>query len=59
HDRLFPGYATERFAASVAALTTVFDSLGSRGVSPEGLVQAEKKHTLFPWIHYRVFSREK
>ncbi|WP_062326907.1 1,4-alpha-glucan branching protein domain-containing protein [Treponema endosymbiont of Eucomonympha sp.] len=59
HDRLFPGYATERFAASVAALTTVFDSLGSRGVSPEWLVQAEKKHTLFPWIHYRVFGREK
>jgi 1,4-alpha-glucan branching enzyme len=54
-----PEYAEECFKESILAFTTVFDSLGSNTMSTEWLTNMEKKHPLFPWLNYRVFSKKR
>ncbi|QTQ16082.1 1,4-alpha-glucan branching protein domain-containing protein [Treponema parvum] len=54
-----PDYAEEFFKKCIAAFTTVFDSLGSNTVSTEWLTNLERKHSIFPWMNYRIFSRKK
>ena len=56
--QLFKEYAAERFKENVAAFSTVYDSLGSNSISTEWLTTMERKHSIFPWINYRVFSEK-
>lgn len=58
-DEEFDDYATERFKESIVAFTRVYDSLGSNEISTEWLTSMERKHSVFPWINYRVFSEKK
>jgi 1,4-alpha-glucan branching enzyme len=51
-----PDYAKERFRESILAFTTVFDSLGTNKMSTAWLTDMEKKHPLFPWLNFPVFS---
>lgn len=57
-DQNFDTYASERFKESVLAFTTVYDSLGSNSISTEWLTGMERRHRIFPWINYRVFSEK-
>ena len=59
HDGDMPEYARDRFKESVAAFSTVYDSLGSNCISTEWLTKMEKKHPLFDVMNYHVFSRRK
>lgn len=52
-------YGRTRFESSVRAFTVVYESLGSNFISTEWLTNAEKSHTLFPEINYRVFRKRK
>lgn len=56
HDDFIPEYAEARFEESIKSFMIVYDSLGSNTVSTEWLTKLERKHTLFPWMNYRVFS---
>ncbi|MBQ7882343.1 MAG: DUF1957 domain-containing protein [Treponema sp.] len=58
HDGNFPEYVEDYFKSCVLAFTAVFDSLGSNTVSTEWLTSLEKKHCLFPWMNYRIFSKK-
>lgn len=58
-DQIFDEYATNRFTESINAFTTVYESLGSNSISTEWLTGMERKHTVFPWINYRVFSSKR
>jgi 1,4-alpha-glucan branching enzyme len=53
-----PDYAEERFKESILAFTTVFDSLGSNKMSTVWLTEMEKKHPLFLWLNFSVFSKK-
>ncbi|MBQ9495565.1 MAG: DUF1957 domain-containing protein [Treponema sp.] len=55
----FPEYAAKRFNESIAAFTTVFESLGSNSVNTEWLTNLEAAHPIFPWINYRIFCKKK
>lgn len=59
HEGNFPKYATERFKESIKAFMVVFDALGTNIVSTEWLITLEKKHPLFPWMNFRMFSPKK
>lgn len=50
-------YARMRFEESIRAFTVVYESLGSNFISTEWLTNAEKKHSLFSEINYRVFRK--
>lgn len=52
-------YAKAIFKKCVVSFTMVFDSLGSNTVSTEWLTNLERKHSIFPWINYRIFSKKK
>lgn len=59
HDGNMPEYAEERFRQSIAAFSTVYDSLGSNSISTEWLTRMEKEHPFFGAMNYHVFSRRK
>lgn len=52
-------YAEKVFSGCISAFTAVFDSLGSNTVSTEWLCDLERKHPLYPWMNYRIFTRKK
>ncbi|MCR5125258.1 MAG: DUF1957 domain-containing protein [Treponema sp.] len=52
-------YAAERFKESIKSFIIVYDSLGSNTVSTEWLTGLERKHQLFPWMNFRIFSKKK
>ncbi|MBR7064525.1 MAG: DUF1957 domain-containing protein [Treponema sp.] len=54
----FPEYAMECFKERVLAFSEVFNSLGSNTVSTEWLCDLENRHTIFPWLNYRVFCKK-
>lgn len=58
NDGIFPEYAEQRFKECIIDFTAVFDALGSNTVSTEWLTKLEIKHSLFPWMNYRIFSRK-
>ncbi len=58
-DNNFAEYASGCFKNSIIAFTKVFDALGSNTVSTEWLCNLEKKHALFPWMNYRIFSKKR
>ncbi len=51
-------YAEKRFTESINDFTAVFDALGSNTVSTEWLTTLESRHSIFPWMNYRIFSRK-
>ncbi|MCQ2613624.1 MAG: DUF1957 domain-containing protein [Treponemataceae bacterium] len=51
-----PDYAEFRFKESVAAFSTVYESLGSNAISTEWLTRMEKQHNIFPEMNYHVFA---
>ncbi len=55
----FPQFAEKRFKESIAAFTSVFDSLGSNTVSTEWLTKLEAKDSVFPWMNYRIFCKKR
>jgi len=55
----FPQFAEKRFKESIAAFTSVFDSLGSNTVSTEWLTKLEAKDSIFPWMNYRIFTKKR
>lgn len=59
HRGVFPDYAAERFKESIKSFMIVFDALGSNTVSTEWLTKLEKKHVLFPWMNFRIFSKKR
>lgn len=59
HDGKFPGHAAELFKEEILSFSKVFDSLASNTVSTEWLTLCEKRHALFPWLNYRIFSRKR
>lgn len=54
-----PDFAAQEFKNNIMSFSTVFDALASNTVSTEWLTGLEKKHPLFSWINYKVFSRKK
>jgi len=54
-----PQFAEKRFKESIAAFTSVFDSLGSNTVSTEWLTKLEAKDSIFPWMNYRIFTKKR
>ena len=55
----FPQFAEKRFKESIAAFTSVFDSLGSNTVSTEWLTNLEARDSIFPWMNYRIFTKKR
>ena len=55
----FPQFAEKRFKESIAAFTSVFDSLGSNTVSTEWLTRLEAHDSVFPWMNYRIFCKKR
>ena len=55
----FPQFAEKRFKESIAAFTSVFDSLGSNTVSTEWLTKLEARDSIFPWMNYRIFTKKR
>ncbi len=55
----FPEFAEKRFKESIAAFTSVFDSLGSNTVSTEWLTKLEARDSIFPWMNYRIFTKKR
>ena len=55
----FPQFAEKRFKESIAAFTSVFDSLGSNTVSTEWLTKLEARDSVFPWMNYRIFCKKR
>ncbi len=55
----YSDYAEKIFKECIVAFSMVFDSLGSNTVSTEWLCNLEKKHAIFPWMNYRIFSPKK
>ena len=58
HENMLPDFVQKYFNSSVTDFTAVFDALGSNVVSTEWLTKLEKKHNLFPWMNYRIFSQK-
>lgn len=58
-DNYFAEYAELRFKEGITAFTQVYDALGSNTVSTEWLCSLEKKHPIFPWMNYRIFSKKR
>ena len=58
-DRSDPDAAAEQFSDAIRAFTTVFDSLGSNTVSTEWLTDVELRHSIFPWMNYRIFGKKR
>jgi 1,4-alpha-glucan branching enzyme len=54
-----PEYAREKIEEALRNFTTIFESLGSNYISTEWLTDLEKRHSIFPFINYRVFGRKK
>ncbi len=54
-----PQFAEKRFKESIAAFTSVFDSLGSNTVSTEWLTNLEARDSIFPWMNYRIFTKKR
>lgn len=52
-------YAEGFFRDCIRSFIVVYDSLGSNTVSTEWLTDLERRHTLFPWLNYRIFSPKK
>lgn len=59
HEKTLPDYVKETFINNINSFTSVFDSLGSNTVSTEWLTEMERKHPIFPWINYKIFSKKK
>lgn len=59
HEQRIPEFVEEQFKNFILSFTTVFDSLASNTVSTEWLTTMEKKHAVFPWLNYNVFSHKK
>lgn len=55
----FPQFSEKRFKESIAAFTSVFDSLGSNTVSTEWLTKLEARDSIFPWMNYRIFTKKR
>ncbi len=55
----FREYAEKNFRECIKAFIVVYDSLGSNTVSTEWLTRQEKRHPLFPWMNFRIFSPKK
>ena len=55
----FPQFAEKRFKESIAAFTSVFDSLGSNTVSTEWLTNLEARDSIFPWMNYKIFCKKR
>ena len=58
-DGSAPDRAAQEFKDYITSFSLVFDALASNTVSTEWLTNLEKKHAIFPWINYRVFSIKK
>ena len=56
HDGSFAGYAEDVFQSCIRSFTIMYDALGSNTVSTEWLTSLEKKHPIFPWMNFRIFS---
>jgi 1,4-alpha-glucan branching enzyme len=56
---LLPDYAREQLEQALRNFTTIFEALGSNYISTEWLTELERRHCLFPFINFRVFSRRK
>ncbi|MDR2144155.1 MAG: DUF1957 domain-containing protein, partial [Treponema sp.] len=54
-----PEYAREKIEESLRNFTTIFESLGSNYISTEWLTNLEKRHSIFPFVNYRIFGRKK
>lgn len=54
-----PGYARNQIEETLRNFTTIFESLGSNYISTEWLTGLEKRHNVFPFINYRIFSRKR
>jgi 1,4-alpha-glucan branching enzyme len=54
-----PEYAREKIEETLRNFTTIFESLGSNYISTEWLTDLERRHSIFPFINYRVFGRKK
>jgi 1,4-alpha-glucan branching enzyme len=54
-----PDYAREQIEQALRNFTTIFEALGSSYISTEWLTELERRHCLFPFINFRVFSRKK
>jgi 1,4-alpha-glucan branching enzyme len=54
-----PEYAREKIEETLRNFTTIFESLGSNYISTEWLTDLEKRHSIFPFLNYRVFGRKK
>ena len=57
HDGIDAQYAEEEFKKNILAFTTVFDALGANSISTEWLTKIEAEHSVFPWMNYRMFSK--
>lgn len=55
----FAEYAEEQFKEFIKSFIIVYDSLGSNTVSTEWLTRIERRHRLFPWMNFRIFSKKK
>lgn len=55
----FGEYAASRVEECIKSFIIVYDSLGSNTVSTEWLTNLERKHNLFPWMNFRIFSPKK
>jgi 1,4-alpha-glucan branching enzyme len=53
------GYIREQIEEALRNFTTIFEALGSSHISTEWLTSLERRHYLFPFINFRVFSRKK
>jgi len=58
HEENDTEYVSQRFKESIRSFLMVFDALGSNTVSTEWLTDLERRHPLFPWMNYRIFSRK-
>ena len=56
HDGNFGDYAEREFQNCIRSFTIMYDALGSNTVSTEWLTNLEKKHPIFPWMNFRIFS---
>ena len=54
-----PDRAAQEFKDFITSFSLVFDALASNTVSTEWLTGLEKKHSVFPWLTYKVFSVKK
>ena len=55
----YADFASEFFRRGVVSFSNVFDSLGSNTVSTEWFCDLEKRHKIFPWMNYRIFSKKR